>query len=240
MTLNNCKNCGAELAQHYKFCPVCSQKTSTTQLNMHDIWHDLVHAFTHTDKGFLHLVKSLLLQPGIVAKEYTEGKRKKYMNPFSFLVIVVGIASIILVWSGFASFSSGNARANVISDFFDKHINLIIFFNVPVLAFFNWIIFKKSEKTYAENLILAAYTSGERSVIFTLIICPLWMLIQQQHLVFLSAYLVSWTLYFGWATKQFYKRGFLLGILTAILTQIVTSASVALTYFIYFKYFFKR
>lgn len=240
---NNCKNCGAILANHYKYCPICSQRTPTKQLNMHDVWHDLFHAFTHTDKGFLFLIKSLLLRPGVVAKEFVEGRRKKYMSPFSFLVIVVGVASIILIWSDFARFNAGNVKANAVSDFFDKHINLIIFFNVPVLAFFNWLFFKQSRKTYAENLVLAAYASGQRSVIFTLVIGPLWMIIHQQFWLFLGIYIFCWVVYFSWATRQFFGvsfwKGTLLGVLTAILTQLVTSAIVGLTYFIYFRFFFK-
>ena len=40
------------------------------------------------------------MRPGHVAREYVEGKRKKYFGPFAFLVITVGLASLVVALTG--------------------------------------------------------------------------------------------------------------------------------------------
>jgi hypothetical protein len=185
MQQTNCLNCG------YKYCPQCGQTTDTHKLSLSHIWHDLLHAVTHADKSIFSLIRHLLFNPGKVAAEYVEGKRKKYFNPFAFLVLVVGIASLILISSGFTNFA-GNPRmqGNPVSAFFNKHINLIIFLNVPLLGMFSSLFFRKSGRNFAENLVLAAYTSGERSVFFSIVIAAHTVLPVSFHLYFQLAYLL--------------------------------------------------
>lgn len=245
MHSTNCLNCGSalELSQH--FCPQCGQKADTHRISLGHIWHDLIHAVTHADKSIFSLVWQLLLRPGTVAREYVEGKRMKYFNPFTFLILVVGIASIILISSGFTNFS-GNSRVppNPVSGFFNKHINLIIFLNVPFLALFGTLFFRKGGKNFAENLVLAAYASGERSVFFSLVIAPLWMLLHTQYYLMLSVYILAWFSYYGWASSRFHNgkrsNNFIKGFLVALCTQVTTVILVTGTYWIYFAFFFKR
>ena len=79
---------------------------------MRHILHDLQHAFLHADKGILYLIKEMAYRPGYVALEFVQGQRKKYFNPFSFLVIVVAISTVFM--SGF-DLMSVQGSPNVIS-----------------------------------------------------------------------------------------------------------------------------
>ena len=79
-TMTNCLNCNHPLTEGQHFCANCGQKAALKRLNLHDIWHDVVHYFTHADKGIFQLLKQLVTKTGIVAKEYVEGKRKKYFQ----------------------------------------------------------------------------------------------------------------------------------------------------------------
>ncbi len=245
MLSTNCLNCGAEQEISNRFCPQCGQNADTHRLNFKHIWHDLVHAFTHADKGIFSLIWQLALKPGIVAREYVEGKRKKYFNPFTFVILIVGFASVILISSGFTSFSGNSAMPkNPISPFLDKHINLLIFMNIPLLALFNRLLFRRANTNYSENLILAAFTSGERSIFFSLIVAPVWLVFHPPYYPFLAFYLLCWSCYYGWACSQFYKGRklglFLKGVLVTILTQIVTILLITASFFIYFSFFSKR
>ena len=150
MQPTNCLNCQATLEPQQKFCPDCGQKTDTHRLSLGHIWHDLVHAFTHADKGFLHLIKHLAIKPGKAAREYVNGHRKKYFNPFNFLILVVGVASLVLISNSFVSFGT-NPRIppNPVTSFFGKHVNFIILLNVPVLALWNLLLFKKNNTNFA-------------------------------------------------------------------------------------------
>ncbi|RXK57502.1 DUF3667 domain-containing protein [Lacibacter luteus] len=245
MHATNCLNCGTETEPSHQYCSACGQKTDTHRLTLGHIQHDLVHAVTHADKSIFSLVWQLLLRPGTVAREYVEGKRKKYFNPFAFLFIVVGLASVILISSGFTNFGA-NPRVppNPVSAFFNKHVNLIIFLNVPLLAMFSSLFFRKGGRNFAENLVLAAYTSGERSVFFSLVIAPLWMLLHTQYYLMLTLYILSWFSYYAWASSRFHNGkkgvGFVKGFLVALCTQLVTVIIVSATYAIYFYFFYKR
>ena len=245
MQSTNCLNCGSTLETSQLFCSQCGQKADTHRLNFNHIWHDLIHAFTHADKGIFSLIWQLAFRPGIVAREYVEGKRKKYFNPFTFVILIVGFASVILINSGFTNFNGGSRMPpNPISSFLDKHVNLLIFLNIPLLAMFNRLLFRRDKTNYSENLVLAAFTSGERSIFFSLVIAPIWVIFHPPFYPFLAFYLLCWSCYYGWACSQFYtgkKVGlFLKGILSTILTQVVTVVLISGAFFIYFSFFYKR
>ncbi|MGC3943624.1 MAG: DUF3667 domain-containing protein [Chryseolinea sp.] len=55
---------------------------------MREIIGDFWMQFTDIDKGFFTLLRSLVVQPGIVAREYISGKRKKHFGPLNFYLIV--------------------------------------------------------------------------------------------------------------------------------------------------------
>jgi hypothetical protein len=245
MQPTNCLNCGSALEPSQHFCPQCGQNADTHRLNFKHIWHDLIHAFTHADKGIFSLIWQLAFRPGIVAREYVDGKRKKYFNPFTFVILIVGFASVILISSGFTSFSGNSAMPkNPISPFLDRHINLLIFLNIPLLALFNRLLFRRTNTNYSENLVLAAFTSGERSIFFSLIIAPVWLMFHPPYYLFLAIYLFCWSCYFGWACSQFYSGQkfilFLKGFLSTILTQVTTMILITGLYFIYFYFFHQK
>src|SRR5688572_10665036 len=87
--MTTCKNCDTPFEG--KFCSACSQRADTHRFTLWHFAHAFFHALTHTDKGILFLIKELLYKPGIVAREYNEGKRKKYFSPITFLLIVMAI-----------------------------------------------------------------------------------------------------------------------------------------------------
>jgi len=91
--LSQCANCNFQpLVQDFRFCPACGQSTPPHRITFHHVWHESIHAVTHADKGIFHLIKDLVLQPGKVLSAYIlEGKRKKYFNPFTFILIMAGL-----------------------------------------------------------------------------------------------------------------------------------------------------
>src|SRR5690349_6274896 len=87
--MTTCKNCSYEFEG--KFCPNCSQKAATHRFTIGHIGHEFLHALTHTDKGVLLLIKELFTRPGYVALEYNAGKRKKYFNPITYMLLILAI-----------------------------------------------------------------------------------------------------------------------------------------------------
>ena len=105
--MNNCLNCNRPLLEGQKFCAFCGQKTALKRLSLFEIWHDVVHYFTHADKGIFQLLKALIVQNGTVAKEFVAGKRKKYFPPLNFFLIV---AALYVFMNGILSHSGIPAK----------------------------------------------------------------------------------------------------------------------------------
>lgn len=90
--MEKCPNCSTTLESHFLHCPTCGQTANLPRFRVRHILNEFFQAIFSVDKGVLFLVKNLALQPGVTAREYVvETKRKKYVNPFSFLLLVLGL-----------------------------------------------------------------------------------------------------------------------------------------------------
>ncbi|MBD3581781.1 DUF3667 domain-containing protein [Flavobacterium selenitireducens] len=94
-----CRNCDRELAADFGFCPGCGQKSDLHRLSWHEIAHDSIHYFTHADKGIFSLIADLGSKPGSVARQYVEGRRRKYFPPLNFFLIIAAILVISSTWN---------------------------------------------------------------------------------------------------------------------------------------------
>lgn len=186
----NCLNCATLLTADDHFCPHCGQKTDTHRLNMSHIWHDVLHAFTHADKGFFYTIKELAIRPGRVAREYVEGKRKKYFNPFNFLFIIVGV--YLIANSIFMPFSEAGGRlpegktveqrqlyqqimerGEKFRTFMNKKTNIVLFVSTPFIALVMFLLFRRKGLFYGEHLVTMAYVNGFLSLLTIFIFVPL-------------------------------------------------------------------
>lgn len=83
-----CLNCGCPLNLTDKFCPNCSQKNSTKQLSLKDFLDEFFSTLFTYDSRLRYTLKDLLFKPGTITKNYVEGQRLKYANPFRFFLSV--------------------------------------------------------------------------------------------------------------------------------------------------------
>jgi hypothetical protein len=201
-----CLNCGTGFGDGQRFCGSCGQRTDISRhLTLRDIGRDLAHAITHADHSVFALIRALATRPGKVARDYTEGKRKRHFGPFAFLLITVGLASAIILVTGvewFSRYEHGYAASLL-----QRHVNLVILLQVPLLALFCWALFRRDRRTFAEHLVLAAYTSGFHALFMGVVETPTFALMSARTPdVWLAAgYLGLWLLYFALAASQFYS-----------------------------------
>ena len=73
--MNHCKNCGNALTG--KFCTHCGQKAKVDRITFSYLWHELFHFISHIESGFLFTSLQMLKAPGITAKNFIDGKKKK-------------------------------------------------------------------------------------------------------------------------------------------------------------------
>ena len=151
-----CLNCGTALTD--KYCPHCGQKASVDRINWHHVVEEVLHFFTHVEHGFLRTTKELLTKPGLLQKNYLDGKRKSYHKPISFLLIWI---TIYLVVYHFVNKISHHENLNTESLFsndaaitamFTKYRSLIELLIIPVLALIGWIIVARPTLNYFEVL----------------------------------------------------------------------------------------
>lgn len=91
-----CLNCGMPLLRNENFCSHCGQKNTTSKLSIGHYINKLVSGFLSYDSQFWTTFIPLLIKPGKVAKEYIQGKRAKYVNPFQLYLHVSIIFFLIL------------------------------------------------------------------------------------------------------------------------------------------------
>ncbi len=97
-----CLNCDYELDKSEKYCASCGQLNSTKKLSFDDFFNEFFAGIFAYDSRFRRTLRALLFQPGKISKDYIQGKRMRYANPFRFYLS----SSIIffLIWSVSNSF----------------------------------------------------------------------------------------------------------------------------------------
>ncbi len=222
MQITHCKNCNHLLADSYQFCPYCSQKKDQHRFTVAHLVHEFFHAFTHADKGIIYLVKQLAIKPGVVLREYIiEGKRKKYFNPFTFLLIVLGFTVFMNTYlkpitqeikpilsekvkqlsvEKQQQYLKRVEKSIQVNQFFEKKSNWVTFCSIPVISFVFWIMFKKKKMYFAEHLIAYVLMIGFILLFTTITITPLMSVTKGTvyYFVLVVINLLLQLLYFGW------------------------------------------
>ncbi|TMU50855.1 DUF3667 domain-containing protein [Flagellimonas algicola] len=104
-----CKNCGHPLDVSDKYCPNCSQANSTKKLVLRDFWDEFFSSLINYDSKLLKTLYAMLLKPGIITKDYVNGKRITYTNPFRFLLSLAFLYFLMVTYNN--SFSNWDKAA---------------------------------------------------------------------------------------------------------------------------------
>jgi uncharacterized protein DUF3667 len=81
-----CANCGAALAGEY--CSACGQRHEP---HVHTISHFAAEAFeslTHADSRVWKTLGYLLARPGLLTREFLDGRRARYLPPFRLYIVI--------------------------------------------------------------------------------------------------------------------------------------------------------
>ena len=83
-----CLNCQHPLELTDKYCANCSQLNTTKQLALKDFFNEFFSSIFTYDSRLRYTLKDLLFKPGTITKNYVNGQRLKYANPFRFFLSV--------------------------------------------------------------------------------------------------------------------------------------------------------
>lgn len=222
----NCLNCGTPLHTGQHFCAQCGQKADTHRISLHEISHDAIHYFTHADKGIFQLLRMLATRPGVVAREYIDGKRKAYFKPLNIFLIVAGI--LVFMSTTFhkdnprpparrsaaqasptpitpeqrAYYMAMGKRGQKVNNISDKYGNFIMMLATPLLSWFLWFCFMRARFNYLEHLVANMYFTSFIMLFFALVLVPLRSVFEQQYMYFLMLFFLVEVIYRGIAYYQ--------------------------------------
>lgn len=83
---SNCLNCGFPFTGYELFCPNCGQKNKGNRITFGSFVKEVFAGFFSWDTKFWRTLFTLLIAPGKISKDYIQGKRERYANPFRFYI----------------------------------------------------------------------------------------------------------------------------------------------------------
>ena len=250
-----CKNC--ENSFEGKYCPNCSQKADTHRFTIKHFGHEFFHAFTHADKGIFFLMKELFIRPGTVAREFNAGKRKKYFNPITYLLLVMALQIYLSQKTGIntyyleeiqkqtqteivgpaAEYEKTAELMKVVEQQILEHSKIVNFLFLPILAFFTWGMFRRAGCNYAEVLVLDVLWIAHILLLYILVCLIPFLIYPPSVLLTMNIYTVVSFIYMVITLKQFFLQRWLPTILKGLVIQIlyyIAMFSVMLAAFAFF------
>ncbi|RZJ35991.1 MAG: DUF3667 domain-containing protein [Flavobacterium sp.] len=211
-----CRNCDTAYVAEYKFCPSCGQKANLHRLSLHEVFHEAIHYFTHADKGIFQLLRDLATRSGFVAREYVDGKRKKYFPPLNFYLLVAAIhVSTATVFEKTndhvgktAGAAAGDAQALRMerlaqaTHFLNHYGNFTAMIILPFTALVLYLFYRKARFNYTEHLVACMYMAGFCTLIYAIIILPAVSLLKIPGIYGAAAFFILQIVYFS----RFYCR----------------------------------
>ncbi len=152
-TENICRNCSTQLTG--KYCVQCGQgkvKRITYTFILDEIWQ----AFRWFEMELVNAAYQLLTKPGMVAREYVLGMRKKHQHPLKLLLVAIGILMLVIDKTNYIqSADQTTSRAIALVKEYGKwSFSLGI---VAIAASTLCVFWKRLRYNVTEHLVLATY-----------------------------------------------------------------------------------
>lgn len=227
MTDTRCLNCDGPLRQSLRFCPGCSQRTDTTRLTARDLLRELMHSFLNVERGPLAMLRSLVMRPGHMARDYVEGRRRRYYGPFATLTVLVGVTALLINLADYEMLAH-DGYAGAATDVLQRHFNLLLLVQLPLLGVIGAVVFRSARLTFPEHLVLVAYAMSFRTIVLIATI-PLAMIVNPSAAPTLwqvAGFWIAWHLYFAWAASQFYPGSALVNAIKGLMVSALGQAAL--------------
>jgi Protein of unknown function (DUF3667) len=199
-------NCATPLLGPH--CHACGQRGEAQRFTLRRLLHEIPHAIFHVDHGFPATLRALATRPGQTIREYLDGKRVRYFNPLTMLVILGGLCAL-----GYSKYPfdfkllASNLPAEQRADYTKtirmlfEYYTLSMVLQLPVAAAITSVLFRRRGRNYGEHLVANAYIFAFMSLI-GLLALPFYIATNGGPW-FAAAWLISLVPYFvyqSWAT----------------------------------------
>ena len=100
-----CANCGAKL--HGRFCSKCGEKRlKPSDFAFSHLLKELFENFSHADSRLLRSLWYVVRRPGFLSAEYLNGRRKPYLKPLSFFLLINVLYFLTIPFSTLRTFEA--------------------------------------------------------------------------------------------------------------------------------------
>jgi hypothetical protein len=167
-----CRNCGKpRTAPH---CGACGQKAAA-RFSLRDVWQEVWQSRRLFELSFLHATLRLARAPGLVAREYVLGARKRHVHPLKLLLFAVALLVVLLEKTGYltAGQTQLSAQMQLVADWARWSFSLGLF---ALLAATLTVMRRRLDYNLVEHLVLAAYAQFAVIAANTLNLLPLLFL----------------------------------------------------------------
>ncbi len=83
-----CLNCNYQLDPAFEYCPSCGQENNNNQVSFKSLISDFLSNYFSLDSRFGRSFKPFFIKPGLLTKEFIDGKRVKYANPIRLYLVI--------------------------------------------------------------------------------------------------------------------------------------------------------
>lgn len=94
----DCLNCGAPLGDA-RYCPRCGQQAREPVPSVRGLFHQYFDDVLSLDSRILRTLRLLFLRPGILTREYLEGRRVRYVRPLRLYLVSSLFFFLVLGWT---------------------------------------------------------------------------------------------------------------------------------------------
>jgi hypothetical protein len=221
MPNDNCLNCGQPFSSGQLFCAACGQKRDTKHITFRQIGYDFLQTIINTEKGLLKLFRGLATKPGQTAIAYVDGKRKTYLNPFTFLAICVAFMVLVNAWllpyrtdnwndpalrASVENMGLSEDRIAAVQQLVNKYQNWAIVLVTPYFAAGLWLFFSKRKRNAAEIMVAYVLFAAFSFVLATVLITP-WLAAFRDTAAYNTLFIATFVLegmYIAWGFTGFF------------------------------------
>lgn len=212
--MHTCPNCGNEF--ELNFCNNCGQQLITGKPTLATVFGDFIKNVFMLEAPIFRTIRDLSVRPGHFVRDYLEGHRKKYNNPFQyFLILLTAYLLIAKLFLGGVPGSELNINATnesgqsvvdpaVIQQFIADNTDTFMIIIVLFYAFTFRLFFGRKNITYPESLIMMYFAIGHL-LIFSTIAHALSLF---SFVLIITQFLFD-IMYLTILTRQFFRQSFI-------------------------------
>jgi len=189
----DCKNCKENLKDKDGFCSGCGARVIDERITFKFLLKEILNKVLSVDNKLLKTFLHLFSKPHKVIDNYIVGVRKRYFNPFSYLLISITLAGISFyllkdyALQAVANNTTGSTTGNpflenkdlqrdIVSYVFDYQ-SFITALIIPIYGAISWLVFLNKRKyNYFEHIVIYLYATAQITILNFIITTPLFFI----------------------------------------------------------------